>query len=226
MKVPKEGQWTFESKDVADEFDDHVREQLPWYDLVTNTVAHIARHYIPHKGLVYDIGASTGNIGRAITTTLHDRNAKLIAIEKSNEMAKKYNAPGQLLICDAIDFEYEPYDFAILFLSTIFMERNIRGRFLSKLQKFMKPGGAIVMVERMEAGSGYPATISARLTLANKLNAGALPEEIIAKELSLSGIQRPLSLSELPCGAVEFFRLGDFAGWLIEKELSNATNGA
>lgn len=226
MRVPSEGQWTFESKDVADEFDAHVREQLPWYDLVTNTVAHIARHYIPQGGLVYDIGASTGNIGRAIATTLHDRNARLVAIEKSNEMAKKYNAPGQLLVCDAIDFQYEPYDFGVLFLSTIFMERNIRGGLISKLQECMKPGGAIVMVERMEAGSGYPSTISARLTLANKLAAGALPEDIIAKELSLSGIQRPLSSSELPPGSVEFFRLGDFAGWLIEKELSNATQAA
>ena len=30
MKVPKI--WTFENKEVANDFDNHVREQLPWYD--------------------------------------------------------------------------------------------------------------------------------------------------------------------------------------------------
>ena len=63
MKIPTE--WTFKSSDVAEGFDNHVREQLPWYDLVTDGLRQLARHYIPQNGLVYDIGASTGNMGRA-----------------------------------------------------------------------------------------------------------------------------------------------------------------
>ncbi|WP_321900045.1 hypothetical protein, partial [Paraburkholderia heleia] len=43
----------------------HVHEQLPWYDLATETVVHFARHYIPNGGRVYDIGCATGNVGRA-----------------------------------------------------------------------------------------------------------------------------------------------------------------
>ena len=42
------------------------------------------------------------------------------------------------------------------------------------------------------------------------------PDEIIAKELSLAGVQRPLSEEELP-GFTPVFRFGDFAGWLYEK---------
>lgn len=37
-----------------------------------------------------------------------------------------------------------------------------------------------------------------------------------AKEISLGGVQRPVSPRELGPRAVEFFRLGDFAGWIIE----------
>lgn len=44
MKIPRE--WTFENTSVASAFDKHVREQLPWYDMVTGALAHIARHYI------------------------------------------------------------------------------------------------------------------------------------------------------------------------------------
>ena len=66
MQIPKN--WTFENTSVAQNFDKHVREQLPFYDLATNAISHIARHYIQENKLVYDIGASTGNIGNSDKT--------------------------------------------------------------------------------------------------------------------------------------------------------------
>ena len=98
------------------------------------------------------------------------------------------------------------------------MPANTRQQFLKKLHTNLNDGGAIVVVERMEAGEGYPATISSRLTLSNKLKSGATPDEIITKELSLSGVQRPMRLCELPSKPVEFFRMGDFAGYIIEAK--------
>ena len=73
MDIPTN--WTFETSGVAKGFDRHVREQLPWYDLATNAILHVARHYIPENGLVYDFGASTGNIGRALEPILTKRKA-------------------------------------------------------------------------------------------------------------------------------------------------------
>jgi len=64
MKIPDD--WTFKSQDIAAHFDQHVKEQLPWYDLITKVIVCIARHYIESNGLVYDIGCSTGNITGAI----------------------------------------------------------------------------------------------------------------------------------------------------------------
>jgi len=58
MKIPDKGKWTFDSKDVANSFDEHVREQLPWYDLATSAVEHIGRHYIPEGGTVYGSGGN------------------------------------------------------------------------------------------------------------------------------------------------------------------------
>ena len=56
--------WTFESRDVADKFDKHVREQLPWYDMITDAVVYITRNYLTEGNRVVDIGASTGNLSR------------------------------------------------------------------------------------------------------------------------------------------------------------------
>lgn len=60
------------------------------------------------------------------------------------------------------------------------------------------------------------AAVMMRLALAGKVAQGVPADEIVAKELSLAGVQRPLKRAEIPETAVEIFRVGDFAGWVIE----------
>lgn len=221
MKIP--ASWTFEAEEIARGFDRHVREQLPWYDLATNAVAHIGRHYIPRNGLVYDIGASTGNIGRACESIIDERQARLVSIEASAEMAALYNGPqrGNLVIADALRHEYEPFDFAACFLTLMFMPVKERAGFLARLRSLVRPGGAIVIVDKAEASSGYAATVLWRMTLAGKIAAGCDPADIVAKELSLSGVQRPVDLAIFGADAIQFFRFGEFVGYLIQhKDMS------
>lgn len=215
MDIPRE--WTFENTKVASGFDRHVREQLPWYDLVTGAVAHIARHYIPRNGLVYDIGASTGNIGQAIEETIVERKAKLVGIEASAEMCARYKAPGELVQIDALDYRFQPYDLAICYLVLMFLPVGKRQEFIDYLKSLIKPGGALLIVDKCEAATGYEATVFWRLTLAGKIAAGVDAESVIAKELSLSGVQRPLDPAMLGIEAVQWFRFGDFAGWIVTK---------
>lgn len=215
MDIPRE--WTFENTKVASGFDRHVREQLPWYDLVTGAVAHIARHYIPKNGLVYDIGASTGNIGQAIEETIIERKAKLVGIESSAEMCARYKAPGELVQIDALDYRFQPYDLAICYLVLMFLPVGKRQEFIDYLKSLIKPGGALLIVDKCEAATGYEATVFWRLTLAGKIAAGVDAESVIAKELSLSGVQRPLDPAMLGDDAVQWFRFGDFAWWIVTK---------
>lgn len=216
MHVPRE--WTFENATVAASFDQHVREQLPFYDLATGAVAHIARHYIPQNGLVYDIGASTGNIGRALEPMLTQRNAKLIPIEPAVQMAALYEGPGKddLITEDARSVTYHRCDLIVCFLSLMFLPVSGRKTFLAWLRSHLNPGGALIVVDKCTATSGYAATVLWRLTLAGKVAAGVDPAEIVAKELSLGGVQRPLHREELPLDAIEWLRFGEFCGWLIE----------
>ena len=213
FQIPRD--WTFKTADVADHFDRHVREQLPWYDLTTGVIAHVARHYIPDGGLVYDIGASTGNVGLAIADTLAKRNAKLVAIDNSPQMERLYRGPGQFQMTDATGFDFHPFDLAVCFLSLMFIPPAKRKGFITSLRERVRPGGAIVIFDKTVPATGYVATVLWRLALAGKVSAGADSRDVIAKELSLSGVQRPLAPHELP-GAVEIFRFGDFAGWIME----------
>jgi tRNA (cmo5U34)-methyltransferase len=215
MEIPTN--WTFKNKGVAKEFDTHVRESLPWYDLVSGAVAHTVRHYLPENGLMYDIGASTGNIGKLLDESLTARKAQLISIENAPEMAEHFEAQGTLEIADCTTYNYQPFDVATIFLVLMFLTMEQRQTLIATLIDKCRKGGAIVIVDKIEARANYIGTINRRLTLAGKVATGVSHEQIIAKELSLAGIQRPLTDKELPDSAEQFFRFGEFAGWIIEK---------
>jgi tRNA (cmo5U34)-methyltransferase len=213
MQIPSE--WSFKRDDIADGFDRHVREQLPWYDLMSGAVAHIARHYIPHGGVVYDLGCSTGNIGNLLRQTLETREADFRPIDNSPHMAQKYQGPSRIQIADIAEVEFEAFDVAISFLCLMFIPKKQRRNVLNSLREQVREGGVIIIVDKIESVGGYLGTAISRLTLAGKVTQGVDPSEIIEKELSLMGIQRPLSLTEIPDG-VEIFRFGEFAGFVIE----------
>jgi len=210
--------WSFETSEIAAAFDRHVREQLPFYQLATEAVAVVARHYVPQRGLVYDVGASTGNVGKALEPVIDDRCARLVPIEASAEMAAVYDGPqrGNLVLGDALKLELEPFDLMVCFLTAMFFPVADRRSFFERSRSLVRPGGAIVVVDKTEPAAGYAATVMWRMVLSAKVAAGVDHAEIVAKELSLGGVQRPLDPAVLGPGAVEWFRYGDFAGWLVE----------
>jgi tRNA (cmo5U34)-methyltransferase len=213
--------WTFRSAEVASEFDRHVREQLPWYDVVSESLVQIVRHYLPHGGFIYDIGASTGNVGRRLWETLDARDATLVAIEESEELVNLYDGPGTVRLGSATTQEYEAFDVAVCYLLLMFLTPREREILIQRLMQSMNPGGAIILVERFVPDGGYRGLVMSRLTLAGKIAAGVESDKILDKELSLSGIQRPLTRSEIPEDAYEWFRMGDFRGYVIEAGITH-----
>ena len=213
MKIPTD--WTFKSADVAGGFDQHVREQLPWYDLMGGAVAHIARHYIPDGGTVYDLGCSTGNIGKLLRGTLEARAATFLPVDNAESMRGLYGGPGEFTVSDVADMDFQEFDVAVAFLCLMFIPLPLRSRLVARLRGKCRNGGAVIIVDKMQSSGGYLGTVMGRLTLAGKAAAGTPADQIIEKELSLAGVQRPLAESELP-EAIKVFQFGEFAGWVIE----------
>ncbi len=127
------------------------------------------------------------------------RAARFVPIEPRAEMAAQYQGPGKdnLLRMDGCRMDFEPFDVAICNLVMMFMAVGERAEFIAKLKAALKPGGAIIIVDKCEASTSYQATVLWRLTLVGKLAVGVAADQILAKELSLSGVQRPLDLAVL-----------------------------
>lgn len=208
--------WTFENEDVALAFNQHVREQLPWYDLSREAIGLIARHYITPKSQVYDIGASTGNISLILKPALEERQAKLMGIEPSKAMCEQYKGYGEVVNISAEEFTYEPFSLAVLHLTLQFIAPPSRKKLLETLQNRVQLGGAIIVVDKFCSGGGYFSMVANRMTLNAKMQAGASPEQILKKELSLGGVQRPLDHKDF-LDWHPYFRFGDFCGYVFEK---------
>lgn len=215
--------WTFDTPEIAETFDDHVREQLPWYDMVTEAVAYITRNYLPENGTVVDIGASTGNMVDKLGPLASERLAEIIAIEKSAPMSyvlrDKYAKQNNWIHVRELDITKTPMpkaDVYIMFLTMMFIPIEHRKALINSMRANCKRGGVIVVVDKVCDHSGYFSTVLKRLTMHFKLKQGAKPEDVPNKEMSLAGVQIPIDSAILGDSAKQFFRMGEFAGWIIE----------
>jgi tRNA (cmo5U34)-methyltransferase len=214
--------WTFDTPEIANTFDAHVREQLPWYDMVTDAVVYIARNYLPEFGTVVDIGASTGNMVDKLMPLTVERWADVVAIEKSIPMCKvlqkKYENSEYVTVqnVNITNSEMPEAEVYILFLTMMFIPTECRKDLIKAMRANCTKGGVIIVVDKVYDHGGYFATVLKRLTMQFKLQQGAKPEDVLNKEMSLAGVQIPIDPAILGSDAKQFFRMGEFAGWVIE----------
>jgi tRNA (cmo5U34)-methyltransferase len=214
--------WTFETKEIAETFDSHVREQLPWYDMVTDAVRYIIRNYLPEHGTVVDIGASTGHLIDKILPLVTERNGDVIAVEKSKDMItvlnKKFLGRPSVWIHheDIVNADMHKGEVYVMFLTMMFIPVECRKGVIDAMRANCTKGGVIIVVDKVCDHGGYFSTVLKRLTMQFKLQQGAKPEDVLTKEMSLAGIQIPIDPAILGGDAKQFFRMGEFAGWVIE----------
>lgn len=213
--------WTFETSEIANTFDSHVREQLPWYDMATDAVSYIVKNYLQKGGVVVDIGASTGNIASKLLPLATERETSIVEIESSPSMAIKLykrfsDHPNVSVIAkDVTKIDIPEANVYILFLTLMFIRAEDRQALLFELRSKLKDGGVIIIVDKVADDYGYFSTVLKRLTMHWKLEQGAKPEDVLIKEMSLAGVQVPITSDLIPDGKL-FFRMGEFAGWVID----------
>jgi len=98
----------------------------------------------------------------------------------------------------------------------MFIPLDKRKALIDSARSNCKQGGVIVVVDKVCDHQGYFSTVLKRLTMHFKLQQGAKPEDVLTKEMSLAGVQIPIDPAILGPDAKQFFRMGEFAGWVIE----------
>lgn len=206
--------WSFKDKSVANNFNSHVREQLPWYDHASRLVAFYAQSYLMDNDKVYDLGCATGHLAEMLFDHIKAKNVSYVGVDNSQEILD--NNPVDLpTVCkDLMDVEFDHPDVIISFLTLVFLSPKNRAKVLSRAYSALPIGGALIILERFQAPPHLSLT-SARLVLSEKTTSS---EQIVAKDLSLIGSQRVLSETELPGQPQIVFAFADFKCYIIEKQ--------
>lgn len=217
MDIPR--YWTFKSKHIAEHFDAHVRQQLPWYDMASDLAVFIARHFISARSLIYDIGGSTGNLGRRLGDVIAHTKSRYIIIDSSAEM-KEHARPFMFHHSDATTYQYRAFNICFLFLVLMFIQPFGRRKLLSILQQKCIPGGVVIIFDRLEQEAGLIGSAFNRFGFNMKIQAGAREADVIRKELSLAVAQYPLAANEIESvfpGTSIAFKCGNFIGYVYQK---------
>jgi len=217
VDIPKD--WTFKNKGVAENFDAHVSEQLPWYNMTLGFIAHIARAYLTDGSTLVDLGCATGAVTRSLADTIAARGINARSFDNSQEMIDNFKGVGSVSLLDASKVDEIPkFDVCVCYLVLMFLPIADRQRILDGLKARCNQGGIIVFVDKVEPFSGYFGTVINRLSMLNKLTAGVCADDILTKELSLSGFQRPSAEAlYIENGFFKWFQIGDFCGYAYEN---------
>jgi tRNA (cmo5U34)-methyltransferase len=211
---------SFSFDNVADSFNEHLTGQLPWYDnFMDSFLPEFASFFIRKNSIVYDIGASTGNVEKRLENILLSRNIDFRPVEYNRAMAKNYQGQHwKLIVADFTEIVFSNFSFLTSILSLSFVHPYRRFGVLKSIKESCEFGGSFLILEKFNNRSGYIGTVFNRITWSNKLKAKEKLENIVNKELSLSGVQYPLDESEVADMDL-IWQYGDFRAYIYRKNI-------
>lgn len=223
--------WQFNGA-VAPVFDQHVRQSIPAYEWIQESVVHMTDFFCPEKAKVVDLGCATGETLSRIKARHSTKALKLTGVDESHEMVKvamaKVNGDTdyQWVAKRIQDVELpDKTDMVLSILTLQFMEPDDRQAVVERIYRSLKKGGAFVLVEKVYAESGRLQDVFNQVYHDQKEQAGFSADEIRRKDTALRSAMEPFTVKENEALLQQagfsrsevFFKHFHFTGWLAVK---------
>ncbi len=201
---------------VAHVFDDMVLRSVPRYSEVQEASAAIAEKLCKKGGRILDLGCSTGTTLFGVAQVLTDESVELIGIDNSEPMLKQAQAKGDELqlgervkfICgDLLSVDLPPADFVMMNYTLQFIPVGKRTQVLKKVAQALKPGGALLLTEKVRHFGARLEPLMTELYYDFKRDNRYSELEIAQKRDALEGVLVPLSVKE----NIDLLRQSSFA---------------
>lgn len=193
----KTNNWKFD-KSVCLDFDNHVRKNVPYYDIMHKMIGNISDFFISNNTNIYDLGCSTGYALDYLSKTSKDVN--LIGIDEKQDMLDiaKERCPTCNFVCsDISEFKYENASLILSFLTLHFLDFNRRDKCLDLVFNGLNEGAAFILVEKTYSDFNPKIQEIFNSSLFDfKLSQGFSYEETIKKEQSLRTILKPRGVQD------------------------------
>lgn len=149
---------------VASVFEDMINRSVPGYSTIISMIGVLAERYCGAGSTIYDLGASLGGASFAVAQQLPHDDYRIIAIDNSEAMTSRLSAKlaalGEIggketsrIECrheDLRDSKIEDASMVILNFTLQFIEPAARETLMRKIYDGMRPGGLLVISEKIQ----------------------------------------------------------------------------
>ena len=143
---------------VAEVFDDMLKRSVPCYSQVIEMTAWILEKFLISGDRVYDLGSSTGTTLIELARRMEHLKLKFTGFDNSAAMVEKATLKAEIYSKkerlkfkkkDITDLDLHQAGAIILNYTMQFISPEIRKDFLTKIHGFLRPGGVLVMSEKV-----------------------------------------------------------------------------
>jgi tRNA (cmo5U34)-methyltransferase len=231
--IAKASDFKFSSK-VANVFDDMVTRSVPFYIEMQRMIGELAADHYQDNSNVYDLGCSTGTTMLVMNETVPEH-VRFVGVDDSQAMLDKCRAkleqagftrPFSLEVGDLnADVEIKEASVVVLCLTLQFVRPIYREKLVKKIFSALKPGGALIIVEKILAEDSTWNRDFIKYYYNMKRRNHYTEMEIAQKREALENVLIPYKLSEnitllREAGFANydvFFKWYNFSGFIAKK---------
>lgn len=219
---------------VVEVFDDMVDRSIPFYRTVIEASAQLLETFLSQGDTVYDLGCATGTSLLLFSRLLDHKDLTFIGIDTSGPMLDKarlkvelYNKQEKISFAreDITAFNHPGAGAAILHYTLQFIRPLQRQSFLTRLCDNLKPGGVLLVSEKVISHEGRLNREYIEIYHQFKKSRGYSELEIAKKREALENVLIPFSAEENKAMLVKagfssvetYFRWFNFASFVAVK---------
>ena len=190
---------------VAKVFPDMIRRSVPGYETIIALTGLLAEQYVQPNSQCYDLGCSLGAATLAMRSRIQQPECRIIAVDNAEAMTRRcqqhVREAGEGIDTDVIcadiqDVTIQNASMVVLNFTLQFIQPAARLELLQDIYKGMRPGGALLLSEKIVfADAGEQQRMEA-LHIAFKKANGYSDLEISQKRSALENVLIPDTLEQ------------------------------
>lgn len=188
---------------VVSVFPDMIQRSVPGYGTIIAMTGVLAERYAQPHSRCYDLGASLGASTLAMRAQLDGRGCTIVAVDNSPAMIERCRAliaadphatPVELRLDDIVDTPIDDASVVVLNFTLQFIPLEARAALLARIGASMRPGGVLVLSEKIRFDDAHLQALNTDLHHAFKRGNGYSALEVAQKRNALENVLRPETL--------------------------------